>query len=229
MFVGHYAVALAAKPAAPKTAFGTLVLAALLSDTLWIVFIYAGVEHVAIKPGITAVNALDLYDFPYSHSLLANVVWAVFFAGVYFLLRRDKRATGVILAAVISHWLLDFISHRPDMPLAPGVHKLLGLGLWYSRSATLLVEGCIWLAGVILYIRSTRPTRRVGTYGFWIMVSLITALWLLSLRGDPPPNLDAVIITNMVMFAITLAWAYWIDTVRTVNAAGVENAKAAIP
>jgi hypothetical protein len=115
------------------------------------------------------------------------------------------------------------------MPLAPGVHKLLGLGLWYSRSATLLVEGCIWLAGVILYIRSTRPTRRVGTYGFWIMVSLITALWLLSLRGDPPPNLDAVIITNMVMFAITLAWAYWIDTVRTVNAAGVENAKAAIP
>jgi hypothetical protein len=204
-------------------------MAALFPDLLWIVFAYTGVEHVAIKPGITAVNALDLYDFPYSHSLLTNVVWAAAFAALYFLLRRYKLGAWVIFAAVLSHWLLDFISHRPDMPLAPGGHTLVGLGLWDSRFATFIVEGGMLLVAIILYVRATRPVRRAGIYGFWIMLALLTALWLLSLRGTPPPNLTAVKIGNMVMFAITLVWAYWIDSVRRAPAASVEDAKAAAP
>lgn len=220
MFIGHFGVGLAAKSLAPKTSLGTLVLAALFSDVLWIFFAYAGLEHVAIKPGITAVNALDLYDIAFSHSLATNVVWAAAFAGLYFLVRRYWRGAWVIFAVVISHWLLDFVSHRPDMPLAPGGHTVLGLGLWNHRLATFVVEGGIWLLGIIFYLRTTRPSNRAGSYGFWIMVTLLSALWAVSLRGTPPPNLTAVKTVNSVMFAITLAWAYWMNRVRPAPTTG---------
>lgn len=214
MFIGHYGVGLAAKSFAPQTSLGTLMVAALFPDVLWIIFAYAGLEHVAIKPGVTVVNALDLYDIPLSHSLLMDVVWAAIFAGVYFGFRRYSRGAGVVFAAVLSHWLLDFIAHRPDMPLAPGVHAVFGLGLWNSRVATFAVEGGLWVAGIILYLRTTRPVSRAGFYGFWIMVVLLTTLWKLSLRGAPPPSLEAMKIGNLLIFAITLAWAYWMDRVR---------------
>jgi hypothetical protein len=227
MFIGHYGVGLAAKSLAPKTSLGTLILAALFPDVLWIIFAYAGVEHIAIKPGITAVNALELYDFPFSHSLLMDVFWAAALASLYFGLRRYSRGAWVVGAAALSHWLLDLVAHRPDMPLAPGVHAVFGIGLWNSRFATFIVEGGMWFAGIILYLRATRPASRGGTYGFWIMVVPLTALWLLSLRGTPPPSLEAVEIVNLLMFVITLAWAYWIDRIRPVRAANAEGAAAA--
>jgi membrane-bound metal-dependent hydrolase YbcI (DUF457 family) len=148
MLVGHFAVGLGAKPIAPKVSVGTLMLAAVVADLLFWVFVLLGFEHVRIQPGITATNALDLYDIPLSHSLLMDGVWAVLLGGVYFLRNRDARGAWVVSIAVLSHWVLDFVSHRPDMPLAPGMHTYLGLGLYNSHIGILIVEGLLWIVGV---------------------------------------------------------------------------------
>ena len=217
MFVGHYAVGFAAKRIQPRLSLLTLLTAAMLADILYSIFLIAGIEHVAISPGITRVNALDLYDFPISHSLLTDVIWAALFAGIFFLCSRSARAAWIIAAAVLSHWLLDFISHRPDMPLAPGVHKYFGLGLWNSIPATVVVEGSMWLAAIILYARATRAKGRTGFYGLWIPIGLLTLLWATSLNGAPPPSLGIVKIVNVVLISLTLAWTYWMDRARVDN------------
>src|SRR5436305_5022209 len=102
MFVGHYAVGFAVKRIQPRISLFTLLTAAMLADILYSFFLIAGVEHVAIRPGITRVNALDLYDFPLSHSLLMDVIWAGLFVGIYFFRSRSVRAAWVIGAAVLS-------------------------------------------------------------------------------------------------------------------------------
>src|SRR5262249_53008299 len=154
-------------------------------------------------------------DFPLSHSLLTDTIWAALFAVIFFLRTRSARAAWIIFAAVLSHWLLDFISHRPDMPLAPGVHKYFGLGLWNSVVRTAIVEGTIWFAAIFLYVRATRAKARAGFYAFWIPVALFTLLWVTSLNGAPPPSVAAVKIVNVVIISLTLAWTYWLDRART--------------
>ena len=120
MFIGHFAAGLVAKPAAPKVSLGTLVLAGCLADLIWAPFLLLGLERVAIKPGITAANTLDLISVAFSHSLLMDAVWGALFAGAYLAWRRDRRGAWAIFAAVMSHWLLDFVSHRPLRALAIG-------------------------------------------------------------------------------------------------------------
>ncbi|MDR7482138.1 MAG: hypothetical protein QN203_06455 [Armatimonadota bacterium] len=140
MFLGHYAIALAAKKPAPAVALGTMILAAQLVDLLWPVLLVAGLEEVAIVPGITAVSPLDFTRYPYTHSLLAALGWGVLFGAVYFLFRRDGRGAWVAGAAVLSHWLLDLVVHRPDLPLYPdGAPRVVAVAATesaaYSRGA----------------------------------------------------------------------------------------------
>jgi hypothetical protein len=156
-------------------------------------------------------NSLNLVYIPFSHSLLMDAVWGGLFAAVYFLMRHDSRGAWILFFAVLSHWVLDVAVHRPDMPLAPGIDIRLGLGLWNSRLGTLIVEGALWLGAILLYVRATRPVRRSGVYAFWTMIVLLTALWLISLRGDPPPSLGSLAIVNTIFFAIVEAWAFWMN------------------
>ncbi len=216
VFVGHFAVGFAGKRFAPNVSLAALILAAVLSDVLWILFFPLGIEQVVIQPGLMAANSLDLVYIPYSHSLLMVAVWGGLLAGIYFLFRRDTHGASILFAAVVSHWVLDFVSHRPDMPLMPGVDIRLGLGLWNSRIATFIVEGALWLAGILFYVRSTRPkARAAGVYVFWVMIILLTALWLQSLNGDPPPSLSALAVVDTVFMAIVIAWAAWMNRSRS--------------
>ncbi len=214
MFIGHFAAGFAAKRLAPRVSIAILILAGSLSDVLWIAFFAAGIEQVVIRPGLMVANSLDLVYFPFSHSLLMDFVWGGLFGGLYFLLRRDTRGAWIILATVVSHWLLDFIVHRPDMQLLPGLNLRLGLSLWNSRVATFFVEGTLWVAALLIFIRSTRPGSRASTVGFWIVIVLLTALWIMSLGGDPPPSLQALAVTNSIFMTILIAWAMWIDSNR---------------
>lgn len=218
MFVGHFAAGLIAKRAAPAASLGTMILAALFPDLLFSVFLLAGIEHVAIQPGITAVNPLDLYDIPLSHSLLMDAFWGAALAAVYFWRRRDRRGAWVVFAAVLSHWLLDWVSHRPDMPLAPGVARYFGLGLWHFVWATFVVEGLLWAASILLYARITKAKSRAGVLGFWSMIVVLSALWIVSLGGAPPPSVLAVGIVNSILCLLALAWAYWVNRLRPVRA-----------
>lgn len=214
MLVGHFGVSLAAKRVAPKASLGTLMLASLLPDLLaWALFL-AGIEHARIHPGITRTNALEMYDVAISHSLATAALWGALLAAVYFLWRRSSRASWVIFALVLSHWLLDFLSHRPDMPLAPGVHHYFGLGLYNSPVGMLVFEGLIWFGGIVVYARSTRSRGRAGAYLFWGVAALLTALWVVTLNGAAPPDLRRAAISSLIFFCIVILWAYLLDPLR---------------
>ena len=214
MLVGHLAVGLAAKRVTPRVSLGTLVLAALLPDLLWCVFLLAGIERVEIRPGRGAANYLSASDIAFSHSLLMDAVWGGVLAAGYYFARRYARGAWMLFAAVMSHWLLDFVSHRPDMALAPGVHRYFGLGLWNSVGATVVVEGGMWLAAIIIYARATRPKGRMGVYAFWIVVVFLTLTWRSNIAGPPPPSPSAMAIGSPIYFSCIVAWAYWMNRLR---------------
>ncbi len=216
MFIGHVAVALGAKKAAPKTSFGTLLLAAQLPDLLWPLFLMLGWEHVRIVPGITTVSPLDFTSYPLTHSLLADFGWGLLLGGLYLVFKKNRSGAFVIWACVLSHWLLDFISHRPDLPLYPG-SRLYGLGIWNSVSATLLVEGGLFVIGAMIYSRTTRPRDKVGKYSYKTFIALLVLIYLASLIGPPPPSVNAIEWAGVSGW-LFLAWAYWIDDHRTLTA-----------
>jgi len=166
MFIGHVAVALAAKKTAPKVSLGTLIMAAQFADLLWPLFLLLGIEHVRIDPGNTAFTPLDFYDYPISHSLVTGIGWAIAFGLVYFLFRRSTKNALILGGCVISHWVLDFVSHRADMPIVPGVNTYVGLGLWYSVPATIIVEGSLFVAGIVVYVLYKTERDRIGVYAF---------------------------------------------------------------
>ena len=192
MFLGHYALGFGAKKLTPYTSLGTLLLAAELVDLLWPTFLMLGVETVRIAPGITRVTPLDFTSYPWTHSLVMGAVWAGFFAALYAFFRRYPRGAMVLAALVLSHWLLDVISHRPDMPIWPGGGPTIGLGLWYSLPATLVVEGVLFSLGIWIYATNTEPVDAVGRYSFPAFVITLAALYLASVFGPPPPSASAI-------------------------------------
>src|SRR5262245_23998808 len=118
MFIGHFALGFGAKRLSPAVSLGTLFLACQLADLIWPTLVLLGVERLAIDPGNTAFTPLNFISYPYSHSLVALVLWGVLLGGLFVVTGRAALSTGVLIAAlVVSHWVLDFISHRPDMPL----------------------------------------------------------------------------------------------------------------
>ncbi|MGE5323618.1 MAG: hypothetical protein ACM3SW_12175 [Actinomycetota bacterium] len=223
MFVGHYGAGLAGKRIAPRMSLGTMMLATLLPDLLAWVLVVTGAEHFAIRPGITLTNPMDLYDYPISHSLATDVLWGTLLAAAYYLVRRHWRGSLLIFTLVLSHWVLDLIAHRPDMPLAPGIHRYYGFGLYNSRPGMIIVEGLIWLGGIVLYLRSTRSRKKLGTYMFWFGVAILTWIWVVSLKGQPPPGTAVqAAISSLVFMTLTVLWAYWVDHLR-VSAASAES------
>src|SRR5262245_54783607 len=196
MFVGHIGVGLAAKRFTPKTSVGTLIAAALLFDLVWIVLLNIGLERVTFMPGITPTSFnpnIDYFawEFPYSHSLLLGAVWGVAFAACHFRRRRDTQAAWIIFAAVLSYWVADFVTHKPDMQLAPGVDRYFGLGLWTSIPATVVVEGGVWVIGVVMFSRVTIPKNRIGTLAFWSIIVFLTYIWLLGPFTPLPADISA--------------------------------------
>jgi membrane-bound metal-dependent hydrolase YbcI (DUF457 family) len=211
VFIGHFAVAFAAKKAAPRVSLGTLVLAAAFLDAVWPVLVLLGVERFRIVPGFTAINPFDFTYYPWSHSLLMTFAWAAAFALVYFAASRDRVGAVWVAIVVASHWLLDFVSHRPDMPLYPGGREKLGLGLWQSIPATFAVEGAMFAAGIVLYVRATRSRDRIGSLAWWAFVVLLLALYIPGPWASRPPSENAVAIFGIIALLIFGPWAYWID------------------
>src|SRR4051812_42050465 len=213
MFIGHYGIAFAAKKAAPEASLGALVLAAQFADVLWPILVLAGIEQVRISPGITRATPLDFVFYPYSHGLFTDVIWGLIFAGIYILLRRSKRGAWVLGSLVVSHWILDVIVHRPDMPLAPGFPTKVGLGLWNSYGATIIVEIGLFALGVFVYLRSTRAKDRIGSIGLYTFVLFLFIGWLAAIFGPPPPGVKQLALGGLAIW-ITIGSAAWVDAHR---------------
>jgi membrane-bound metal-dependent hydrolase YbcI (DUF457 family) len=217
VFLSHFAVGLAAKRAAPAVSLGTLFLSCQLADIIWPNLVLLGIEHVEIAPGITTVTPLDFISYPFSHSLVALALWGLLAAVVYRLMRGRSAATislVVIAAVVLSHWVLDVVSHRPDMPIAPGVDSKLGLELWHSLHATLIVEFAMFSLGLWIYTRVTQPRDRTGSIALWVFAAVLMILYLASVFGPPPPSAQAVAWSAEGVWLFVI-WGYWIDRHRS--------------
>lgn len=216
MFIGHYAVAFAAKKAAPKTSLGTLFFAAQFIDLLWPMLLLLGLEHVRIDPGNTAFTPLDFVHYPWTHSLAAALAWSVLFG--LACLRIGRREALILGLIVFSHWGLDALSHRPDLPLWPGSETMIGLGLWNSVPWTMIVEGAMFAAGAWIYARFAPARDRIGVWALWSLIALLSLLYVGNVFGPPPPSVEAIAGAGLAGFVLFTAWAWWIDRHRGATA-----------
>jgi hypothetical protein len=216
VFIGHFAVGFAAKRFAPRASLAPLLAAPLLLDLLWPWFLLLGWERVRIDPGNTRFVPLDLVYFPWSHSLLMSIAWATVFALIYHRIRHYWRGTLAIWMGVVSHWVLDWITHRPDMPLYPGGPRL-GLGLWNSVAGTMVVEILMLAAGVWLYVGTTRAVDRIGLYAFLAYVGLLLALYIGDRFSAPPTSAAEIAWGGIPWEAVLILWAWWFDRHRVLR------------
>jgi hypothetical protein len=211
MFIGHFGLGLGTKRAAPIVSLGTLFIACQFADLLWPSLVLLGYERVDVRPGATVMTPLDFVSYPYSHSLLALCGWGVAAGAVYLFIHRQRVVPAVAIALlIVSHWLLDYFTHRPDMPLTLHGQEKLGLGLWNSVGGTLAAEFAIFGVGLALYLRATRPRDRAGAVGLWGLVAFLVIVYLASTFGPPPPTAAAVAWSAQAMWLIVI-WGYWVD------------------
>jgi hypothetical protein len=220
MFVGHYGPSFAIKSLRPAIPLWQLFIAVQLVDVVWAVLVLLGVEKVRIVPGITASNPLDLYYMPYTHSLVAAIFWSVAVALVSWLLSRvtTRSAAVWIGVAVFSHWILDFVVHRPDLPLYDDTLKV-GLGLWNYPVVALSLEAALLFGGMILYLRVTTPINAIGRVGPPVFGAVMLAIQSYIFFGPPPVSPAAAAITALVSYVLFAVLAEWLARQRTQIAA----------
>lgn len=207
MFIGHYAIGFSVRRPNHLPSLAITFIAVQLLDLLWPLFVFAGWETFSIEPGNTAATPLNFTHYPYSHSLLMSVVWGCLLAGVYFLFTRNKTSAVVLIPLVVSHWLLDFITHKPDLQLTPFSQQRVGLGLWNHPMASLTLELSMFAGGVLLYNTHIRPQRKVA---FWLLVTMFIIVHMMNVLGPPPPSVNAVVWSANLMW-LFIIWAWWIE------------------
>lgn len=185
-------------------------MASVLIDLVWPIFLLLGIETVKIVPGITLVTPLDFEHYPFSHSLVAVAIWALGFGLVYFLWKRNRTGAMVLALLVLSHWVLDLVVHRPDLPLTTGESARVGLGLWNSYFASFLLEFGVFYGGFVFYLMSERPRNRTGLVLAIVAVVLLTAIYLGNVFGPPPPNETAIAIGGLGQW-LFVGLFYWLN------------------
>jgi hypothetical protein len=193
-----------------------LFLAVQLLDVFWGLFVLLGIEKVRIVQGITASNPLDLYYMPYTHSLVAAVLWSCGGYVAYRLIRgagASHRAALLVAAAVFSHWVLDFVVHRPDLPLYDET-AMLGLGLWNYRAPAFLLEVAVLFGGMFLYLRSTAAVTRAGRFAMPLFGAVMLLVQAVVFFGPPPPSDRAAAITALVLYGLFAGVAAWLERQR---------------
>ena len=214
MFVGHYGVSFAVKSIDKHLPLWLLFIAVQFVDVLWAIFILTGIEKVRISPGITATNPLDLYYMPYTHSLLAALIWSgVAFVGYKFFRRNRGYAAFLLAAAVFSHWVLDLVVHRPDLPLYDDTYKV-GFGVWNYPALALTLEASLLFGGIFLYLRSSIPVSLIGKFGVPIFGVMLLLLQAMVFFGAPPASPSAAALTALFSYVVLSGVAYWLEKKR---------------
>lgn len=210
MFIGHLGAGFAGKKFSKTASLGTYFMAAQWIDLVWPILLLLGIEKVEIKPGVSAVTPLDFSYYPFTHSLIGVIIWAILFGTIYYFFKKNYKTSIILGLLVLSHWFLDLIVHIPDLPIIPGEGLKVGLGLWNSFAATLIVEGFVFAVGLSLYLKSTKAKKRTGNYSLLGLVVFLVAIYISNLIGPPPESAEAIGIVGNAQWLIIL-WAYWID------------------
>ncbi|WP_207494115.1 hypothetical protein [Aridibaculum aurantiacum] len=214
MFLGHFAVAFAAKKMHPKTSLPVYFVAAQFLDLLWPSFLMMGVEHVHLATDPSAPIPLLFSHYPYSHSLAMVLGWAILFAALYKYFTKDSTGAALGGVLVISHWLLDLVVHLADLPLWPGDSMMLGLGLWQWPIVTLTIEILFFVIAVALYLTSTDAAKTKGKFRILSLITFLVIIHLLNIFGPAPTDTNAVAWDAQTQWLLIL-WAWWADKKRT--------------
>ena len=210
MFIGHFAIGMAAKKVEPSVSLGTLFFSAQFLDLLWPTLLLLDVEHVSIDPGASKVAPLAFVDYPVSHSLLAVIGWSLLLGLSYYTISRNKRASLLVGSLVISHWILDAIVHIPDLPLYPGESPKVGLGIWNNVPLTIVIEGVIFVVGIALYINAKKSLGQKVNAWFWSLVGFLILIHIMNFIGPPPPSVSAIAWAGHLQW-LFIPWAWLSD------------------
>lgn len=215
MFVGHYGPSFAIKAVRPAIPLWLLFISVQFIDVVWSILILLGIEKVRIVPGITASNPFDLYYMPYTHSMVAAILWSIA-VGVLcktIFAPRTWAAAGWIGAAVFSHWILDLLVHRPDLPLYDNSMKI-GFGIWNYPAAALALEAFLLFGGMIMYMRRTTPVNFIGRFGAPVFGLLMVAMQAYIFFGPAPASPGQLAVTALVSYVVFAAVIQWLDRQR---------------
>jgi membrane-bound metal-dependent hydrolase YbcI (DUF457 family) len=210
MFIGHFGLALAAKKASPSNNLGTSIMAAQFLDLIWPVLTLAGLEKFSIEPGITKLTPLNFEHYPYSHSLIASTLLGIIFGVIYFMIRKDRTNAIVYGVLVISHWVLDFITHRPDLPITFTSENKFGMGLWNYPAVSIIIESLIFIAGIYLYFNKSVAENKKGKWLPLTIVILLALFFVMNIIGPPPPSTSAVSYSALLLW-LFVGLGYWAD------------------
>lgn len=202
MFIGHFAPALIAATHRKAPGLGTLFVAGQLVDYGFFSLALAGIENFRITPGITKMVPLDLYDMPYTHSLLGSAVWAAAFALLIWAVTRNRSGAIIAGVVVLSHWFLDLLVHRPDLTLI-GTPPKLGFGLWNHPLIAMPLEITLIAAALIFYLTKTRAIAARSTIAAAVLALVMLAVQAINWFGPPPQAADLAMKLT-ALFAFTL-------------------------
>ena len=210
MFIGHFGVGFAGKKLDNPTSLGTYFLASQWVDLIWPIFLLLGIERVEIEPGITTVTPLNFVYYPFTHSLLGIILWGALFGLIYFIFKKKLKTSLILSALVVSHSVLDLFVHIPDIVLIPGLDLKLGFGLWNSIAGTIILEGLIFAAGVVIYKNTTKAKNKIGIYSLYGLLVFLVLIYVANLFGPPPESVESIATVGNAQWLIIL-WGYWID------------------
>jgi membrane-bound metal-dependent hydrolase YbcI (DUF457 family) len=210
MFIGHFGVAFAAKKINDGPSLGTCFMAAQFIDLLWPFFLLAGLEKVRIEPGNTAFTPLNFIYYPFSHSLFSVLIWGFLFGLFYYFIKKNRKSAILLGLLVISHWFLDLVVHRPDLPLAPWLDIKSGMGLWNYPHFTVLIESVIFFTGIYFYVSGRKPASKMAGPVLWSFVVFLLLIYVMNIFSEPPPSPDAIGMVGISQWLL-VAWGYWID------------------
>lgn len=207
MFIGHFGLGLASKKVNNLPSLAVMFMAVQFLDLLWPVFCLLGLETFRIEAGNTKLTPLNFTHYPYSHSLLMSFFWGGIFSICYYIFTKNRTGSLLLAALVISHWFLDLLVHRPDLPITPFSDYKVGLGLWNFPVFEVVLEFGLFISGTSLYYITIKPNRKIS---FWLLIGTFVLIHLLNLFGPTPPSINAVAWAGNLIWLFVL-WAWWIE------------------
>jgi len=214
MFIGHLGIGLALKKLDSKINLLWFFASVLFLDILLWILVLLKIEHANIPDNYAELRYLTFY-FPYSHGLLASLIWtALAYYLVKFVTRKDKISI-VLAIGVFSHFILDFIVHPPELPLLGEHSHKLGLGLWNNIYLALALELIILIIGFAFYFKSTERKSFGGKYGMLIFMTILTIFAFAGQLFGPKPETEKQVATSsLISILLILILGFWLDRER---------------